>query len=332
MATKKKKTDLSSIFSVMSANDTMVEASKSENPKTLFGEYWIEGEVCCLFSDTNVGKSALAVQIADGIARNLDKEENVLYYDFELSKKQFEMRYTQDGKRYSFPSNFKRVELNTEAISESDMARLEDIIIAAIEDNIKRYNSRIVIVDNISWLVNMKNSPSAAGKLMLRLVNLKKEYGLSVLVLAHTTKTSKVKSITNNDLQGSKKFSDFFDAMFAIGQSPYEQATKYFKQIKVRSAPFTHDANHVEVMSLVQENSMLHFKHIGVSTERKVLMSRPQAKTAPNAQTVTNPTKPKTKVGGCTMGDVKLKNRARSIDFIESMAYSAFDEFLGHKC
>lgn len=330
MPTKKKKTDLSSIFTVMSANDTIEEASKKDKPKRLFGEYWIEGEVCCLFSDTNVGKSALAVQIGDIVARDIKEDENVLYYDFELSKKQFELRYTQDGSRYVFPINFKRVELNTDSISESDMERLEDIIIAAIEDNVKRYNSKVVIVDNISWLVNMKNSPSSAGKLMRRLVSLKKEYDLSILVLAHTTKTSKVRSITNNDLQGSKKFSDFFDAMFAIGQSPIEQNKKYLKQIKVRSAPFTHDANHVEVMSLVQENSMLQFKHLGVSTERKVLMERSSMEQSQKVGTTKGVTKQK-RIGRATIEDVNPKKCPRSVKFIEAMAANSLAPFLRGK-
>ena len=35
----------------------------------LFGEFWHQGELCILFADTNAGKSVLAVQIGESIAR-----------------------------------------------------------------------------------------------------------------------------------------------------------------------------------------------------------------------------------------------------------------------
>ena len=55
-----------------------------------------------MFADSNVGKSILAVQIADRIART----DNVLYLDFELSEKQFQLRYTNEhGELSPFPTN-----------------------------------------------------------------------------------------------------------------------------------------------------------------------------------------------------------------------------------
>ena len=38
-------------------------------PRLLFGEFWIEGELAVMFGDTGAGKSLLAVQIAESIAR-----------------------------------------------------------------------------------------------------------------------------------------------------------------------------------------------------------------------------------------------------------------------
>lgn len=47
------------------ANQWLHEASVRPIPRMLFDELWFEGELCILFADTNVGKSILAVQIAD---------------------------------------------------------------------------------------------------------------------------------------------------------------------------------------------------------------------------------------------------------------------------
>ena len=56
-------------FVLKPANQWMTEAKETPVPKMLFGQFWFEGELCILFADTNVGKSILAVQIADGISR-----------------------------------------------------------------------------------------------------------------------------------------------------------------------------------------------------------------------------------------------------------------------
>ena len=80
------------VMSIKTANRTILEASQLPTPRALWDSFWYEGELSCLFADSNVGKSILAVQIADRIART----DNVLYLDFELSEKQFQLRYTDE--------------------------------------------------------------------------------------------------------------------------------------------------------------------------------------------------------------------------------------------
>ena len=70
------------VMSIKTANQTILEASQKPTPRSLWDCFWYEGELSCLFADSNVGKSILAVQIADRIART----DNVLYLDFELSE------------------------------------------------------------------------------------------------------------------------------------------------------------------------------------------------------------------------------------------------------
>ena len=80
------------MLSIRSANQTLMEAKQRPDPKPLWLSLWYEGEVCCLFADSNLGKSIYAVQIADSIAQT----QRVLYFDFELSDKQFQLRYTDN--------------------------------------------------------------------------------------------------------------------------------------------------------------------------------------------------------------------------------------------
>jgi RecA-family ATPase len=90
----------------------------------LFSEFWFEGELCILFADTNLGKSILAVQIGNSISKGEQirgfkletPKQPILYFDFELSDKQFENRYSiKFEQHYSFDSNFIRVEINPDA-------------------------------------------------------------------------------------------------------------------------------------------------------------------------------------------------------------------------
>ncbi len=109
------------LFNVKTANQFINEAKSRPKPSKLFGQLWWEHEICILFADSNVGKSILAVQIADGISQGrnvigLDVETEsqvVLYCDFELSDKQFELRYINDnGKHYNFSDKLLRLEIN----------------------------------------------------------------------------------------------------------------------------------------------------------------------------------------------------------------------------
>lgn len=200
------------VMSIKTANRTILEASLLPTPRALWDSFWYEGELSCLFADSNVGKSILAVQIADRIART----DNVLYLDFELSDKQFQLRYTNEhGNLYTFPERLYRVSLDCNSLLEENF---EEAIIGSIEQMALQTASKIFIVDNLTYLCCAMEKGDAAGRLMIQLNNLKKRYELSILVLAHTPKRSLDCPITSNDLAGSKRLYNFFDSVFCHRQ------------------------------------------------------------------------------------------------------------------
>ena len=222
---------------IKTANQTILEASLQPTPRALWDCFWYEGELSCLFADSNVGKSILAVQIADRIART----DNVLYLDFELSEKQFQLRYTNEhGNLYTFPEKLYRVSLDCNSLLD---ANFEEAIIGSIEQMAQQTACRIFIVDNLTYLCCAMEKGDAAGRLMIHLNNLKNRYELSILVLAHTPKRSLDCPITSNDLAGSKRLYNFFDSVFAIGKSAQDGGLRYVKQLKVRYGTFSHDAD-----------------------------------------------------------------------------------------
>ena len=106
---------------------------------------------------------------------------------------------------------------------------------------------------------------------MIQLNNLKKKYGLSLLVLAHTPKRSLDCPITSNDLAGSKRLYNFFDSVFAIGKSAQDGSLRYVKQLKVRYGTYSYDGDNVIIYEIEKVDCFLQFVHRGYSTEKEHL-------------------------------------------------------------
>jgi len=269
-------------FSIKTANEWIEIAKKTPTPKMLFSEFWHEGEICILFADSNLGKSILAVQIADSISKGqnikgfkLDsKKQKVLYFDFELSAKQFEIRYaikdeyeSEVYNHYRFDDNFKRIEINPDA-EIPDGLKDEDYLNLSIEKSIIETNAKILIIDNITYLKNNNESAKDALPLMKHLKALKSKYDLSILALAHTPKRDLSSPISQNYLQGSKMLFNFIDSCFAIGISSVDSSIRYIKQIKARNTSMIYDCENVITCEIHKPHNFLKFSFLEFSSER----------------------------------------------------------------
>ncbi|WP_259067806.1 AAA family ATPase [Mucilaginibacter sp. X4EP1] len=273
--------DPADAFIIKPASDWLQPGNNQQDDEMLFGEFWHEGELCILFADTNVGKSILAVQIGNSISRGepipgfsmKQQPENILYFDFELSTKQFEKRYTSAIHGcYRFAPNFYRLVFNPNATGMHKFASYADYINNALENCIITSKARIIIIDNITCLRSGTDSAASAISLMRNLQAIKNKYGLSVLVLAHTPKRNPVKPISRNDLQGSKMLLNFADSAFAIGESQTTNGRRYLKQIKQRSSGQVYHAANVCLCSILKPANFLQFEFNGYSTEAHHLM------------------------------------------------------------
>ena len=242
------------MFTIKTANRTLKDASLRPNPDPLYHELWYEGEVCCLFSDSNLGKSVYAVQIAEEIAVT----QNVLLVDCELSDKQFQMRYSDAVTHalHPFPQGLFRAEINPMSL---DVKDYEEKILSHIEEAMLKLSCKVAIIDNLTYLCNSSDKGVDAGIFMMKLMNLKKKYGWSLLVIAHTPKRALSSPITQNDLAGSKKLYNFFDSVFAIGKSAKDSRLRYVKQLKVRAGEFRYDSDNVLVYEIEKTDGYVHF-------------------------------------------------------------------------
>lgn len=267
------------ILNYKQANKWIEEARLRPNPKKLFGTFWFENEVCILFADTNVGKSILAMQISHSISKGekiegfeLESEsQKVLYFDFELSDKQFQIRYTNDeNETFEFDENLIRIEIDSDSIFEENIT-FEEVLINSIVSLIEKTKAKILVIDNLTYLSAENEKAKEALPLMKKLKQIKNKYGLSLLILAHTPKRDASKGITKNDLSGSKMLINFCDSAFAIGESFQKNGLRYIKQIKVRNAVFEYDSNNVVLCQIKKTHCFLSFEHIGFDKEQKHL-------------------------------------------------------------
>lgn len=264
-----------SVFKVASANTWINEASKRPSPKKLFGSLWNSGELSVLFADTGVGKTMLAVQIADCISSgkqflpfaNESEPQKILYIDFELTDKQFQIRYTnkETGTMHVFNENFLRAEIQ----SEEEIS--DEIVMTSIESEVLKTGAKCIVIDNITYLKNETEKGRNALPLMKQLNLLKKKHELSILVLAHTPKRDGTRPIFLTDLYGSVMIANFIDGAFAIGRSCDGANFRYIKQLKCRSDEIEFHSENVAFIELVKSGNMMQFTFNDFTTEEQHL-------------------------------------------------------------
>ncbi|SOD88532.1 AAA family ATPase [Spirosoma fluviale] len=275
-------TSHTNLFKIKKASQWIEEAKNRPIPQMLFDVFWHEGELCILFADSNVGKSILAVQIANSISKGksiagfrLESHlpQQILYFDFELSDKQFETRYSQNfSNHYPFSDKLLRVEIDPEAgIPDVYKNNYEAYLLHQLEIAVVEVKAKILIIDNLTYLGSDNEKGRDALSLMKQLKALKKKYDLSVMVLAHTPKRDMSKPLNGNDVSGSKMLMNFCDSAFAIGRSTLNSTIRYIKQIKERSTEKVYGDDNVCVCNIVKHSNFLEFELTGYSEEREHL-------------------------------------------------------------
>jgi len=264
-----------SILKYKTAPEWIEYAKTLPDPEMLFDSFWFEGELCFFFSDTGSGKTILAVQIAQSIAtgqpihedvKMKSESQTVFLCEFELSTKQFESRYkdTLSGSIYELSNNIIRAELE---LSEFDFKdELQVAVIEAIRTSIIETKAKILIIDNITFIQDT-NKFDQAIRFMQKMNQIKRELGLSILVLGHTPKRNMMEPITQNSMTGSKKLMDLSDSSFSLGKSSKGENKRYLKQIKVRQDAFKYGAENVIDCEIVKDNGFLQFQMNGYSPE-----------------------------------------------------------------
>jgi predicted ATP-dependent serine protease len=262
------------------ANEWLEIASKLENPKPLFGNIWHQGEVGVLFANTGKGKSILAVQLADAISKGETllntkiEKHKVLYFDFELSTKAFQQRYsTNNTELYTFSNNFIRVEIDRAVNFEHKEFSFEQLVIESIKTQVDKNKAEVLIIDNITFLAASNEKSHEALALMKLILDISRKENVSILLIAHTPKRDIYSPIQLEDLAGSKALSNFIDVCFCVGESVQGDNIRYIKQLKNRNYPIEYGQENVINCELIKEKSFLKLNMIDFGTEKSHLQN-----------------------------------------------------------
>jgi hypothetical protein len=201
----------------------------------------------------------------------------VLYIDFELTQRQFGLRYSKDDQDHQFSDNFFRAQYNFVPDPPPNVDENE-LLIAAIEYKVQLAKATVLIIDNITCLRGGTENSVVALSLMKSLKALKTDHNLSILVLAHTPKRrNPTQPISADDLHGSKLLINFADSAFAIGKSTADADLCYLKQIKQRNTRQRYGADNVCLCRIQKPGAFLYFQFEGYSAEHHHLLTRAAA-------------------------------------------------------
>ena len=270
--TKMENNNLDTTFEYTTINKIVEDGMKAEKRERLYKNMWIEKELTVFFGAANVGKSMIAVQIAEEIAK---KGKKVMYFDYELSEQQLSDRYeTEDGKgHYVFSENLLRPNLDMDKYSSSYKERLEKLFRRMEEAT--NLGIKIFIVDNITYLNPNLQKGNEAAKFIINFKSKMELLGISVLLLGHSPKVKDNAILTLDKLSGSKNLSNFIDSCFAVGKVEGERKV-YLKQLKARSCAISMDENHVLVGTLTKrEDGFIEFAEEGYTVEKELLKGKP---------------------------------------------------------
>lgn len=268
------------------AKQRLLDAEQQAEIKPLMGAIWQTGELHVLFADTGAGKSVWATQVANSLSKGLsvfsvlpneNKPLRVLFYDFELSDKQFQKRYSDEhGKLYGFSDNLFIDNINFQKLVEDNPSgKVDELVINKICADIEELKPDVLVIDNLTYLKTESTQDTGVALDLIRKLNeLKKKYNLSMLILAHTPKVKDGTPLTVNELGGSKHLSNFVDSVSAIGKSSKGSNIRYIKQVKPsRSSELIFDSSSVIAVEMKHSEGFLGFHYMDCEFESDHIQS-----------------------------------------------------------
>lgn len=217
------------------ANDYLADVKRTFEPEMLFDEFWREGELALMFGPSGSGKSILALQLADALARGTgfygfrmpEWRRSVLYVDLRSTDAQFMKRCSVfavgkfPGRAHKFPRGLFR---------DRPPAGLD--LCQWLRAYVRQHAPQVVIIDDLTAVKNTHDGTLETLRTMRRLRELRDELGISILVLTGSNEPKGI--VAETDLGRSQVLCTAADSVFALGRY-YKTADDHYL-IQTRAA------------------------------------------------------------------------------------------------
>lgn len=259
---------------IMFETTTGARLTKGETPpppRELFGPLWRTGELAILAGPNGVGKTLLAIHLAESLARGVNavdsgqlridsSSENsppstvnsqlapqpVLYIDLCHSLDQFRQRYTcpsifpeRPPVKYRFSSRFHRAGFDKNfVVPEAFEGKFLDYYNHSIKQLIARTRAKVIIIDDLAALTPTTLSTSAQARVLFNLKTFTAhQEGISILVLMDCkqkvkTKRSATSVIHHSSLTIHHSLLSIADSAFSLAPSTFSPDIRYIKSLK----------------------------------------------------------------------------------------------------
>jgi len=245
----------------------LLARTTSEPTRSLMGSFWHEREIVLMAGQTGIGKSAVALDVANRIAAGNQahqmhgfevntEPQKVLYMDFENDPE--EQKQRTEG--VTLHPNLWRADICADyASANPTAAEILDGIVELIRPGGAVENCRVVIIDNVSYLFDGagRDMHEETTQLFKALNQLRKQHGVAFMVVAHRNKGDNA-AITTNAVAGSSSMTRFVQAAFGMAQWVDDASRLYFRQIKAgRTRPMKWTKDNVLTGQLSTRSGML---------------------------------------------------------------------------
>lgn len=229
--------------------------SEGEN---VFGEYVHQGDLALIVGDTNSGKTLLACDIA------LANNNNLCYWEEPMANRTRKTIYidgehndSQIARRYKSLLECSSGDLIRGRFTEDDYDSCIEDRLSAIKSLVCRNNDmELLIIDNLMCVLGNGKSVKQAQQFIQGLKQIKEQYNLTIILVAHLSKRNSKNPIEVKDILGSSIVGNYADSIIAVGNSCEGDNIKYLKQLKSRSSI---KISEVAVMEIAEE-PYLHFE------------------------------------------------------------------------
>ena len=275
-------------FELKPAFQWIRDAKRKEMPEKLLNDLWSEGEIVAMFGDTGTAKSVFAVQIAETLAnggsfsasRSRRGPRKVLYVDTDANEKQFEARYAADHaggrarflhRHYKFAAGLTRAEYDAGMLMPKKGERVADLFISDLRRMIAAAGADTIVIDSLTSLVSSHYGNRQLIELLVGLRRLRKELGLSILVVLQTMTTNRTSELR----MGTALFravASRTDGIFGLARDRTAENRVYLKQVSSRNAPILYDSAHVPVFEVRKlDDNYLSFELAEYAPEAELL-------------------------------------------------------------